>query len=156
MIALREASVGDLDVLLALDRACFARPWTASQWRDELEGTAALRPLVLLAFAGDEPLGHASAPLFALDRACELRRIGVVPHARGQGLGGDLIACVIDHARSADCARVQLEVASDNHPAIALYQRMGFRRVGLRPRYYRDPVADAVLMDLEIAAKSPF
>jgi ribosomal-protein-alanine N-acetyltransferase len=144
--AIRLATLEDLDDLLALDRACFARPWTRAQWQAEFEPTPPLRALILIAHAGPRPLAHACAPI--LDERCELRRIGVVAQARGRGLGRDLIGRVIDHAKQADCTRIELEVAADNLAAIALYQRVGFRRVGVRPRYYRDPPADAVMMDL--------
>lgn len=156
MPVIRTASQADLDALVELDRACFARAWTREQWQQELEGGERVRALVLLALDDDEPIAHASAPLLAGEGICELRRIGVLARMRRHHVGGDLIARVIDHARKSSCARIQLEVASTNHPAIALYRRMGFHTVGLRPRYYRDPPADAVLMDLEITAESPF
>jgi ribosomal-protein-alanine N-acetyltransferase len=143
---IRAATLDDLDVLVELDRACFGRAWTRAQWQAELEPRGAARSLVLLASAGARPIAHACAPMLA-DR-CELRRIGVVSESRGRGVGRDLIGRVIDHAQQAGCTRIELEVAADNSAAIALYRRMGFRTVGVRPRYYRDPPADAVLMDL--------
>jgi ribosomal-protein-alanine N-acetyltransferase len=145
-LVVHAATLDDLDDLLMLDRACFARAWTREQWRAELEPEGAVRALVLIAHADARPIAHACAPM--LDDRCELRRIGVVAQARGRGVGRDLIARVIDHAKQADCTRIELEVAADNVAAIALYRRAGFRTVGVRPRYYRDPPADAVLMDL--------
>lgn len=155
-MVIRAASPADLDVLVELDRVCFARPWTRLQWQQELEGSESLRPLVLLALDDDDAIAYASAPVLACEGTCELRRIAVLARMRRHHVGGDLIARVIDHVRKMGCLRVQLEVASTNHPAIALYRRMGFHTVGLRPRYYRDPPADALLMDLEITAESPF
>ena len=39
-----------------------------------------------------------------------------------------------------------LEVRTSNAPAIALYERFGFRSAGTRPRYYHDTGEDAVIM----------
>ena len=41
---------------------------------------------------------------------------------------------------------VYLEVRTDNAPAIALYESLGFSTVGLRKRYYRASGADAFTM----------
>lgn len=53
--------------------------------------------------------------------------------ARGLGLGGRLLQTVIDHARG-EVELLQLVVVSTNAPAVALYERHGFRRWGLEPR----------------------
>ena len=39
-----------------------------------------------------------------------------------------------------------LEVRLSNAPAIALYERFGFRSAGTRPRYYHDTGEDAMIM----------
>jgi ribosomal protein S18 acetylase RimI-like enzyme len=142
---LKDATLEDLSALLELDEACFARPWGELAWRAELEGGA----IVLL--AATPPLGFACAVVVA--EICELRRIGVAASARGMGLGRSLLIEVIDRARRADCEHVQLEVAEGNAIARSLYRAHGFRVVGRRPKYYREPPDDALSMDLEIAPK---
>ncbi|HVI02515.1 MAG TPA: ribosomal protein S18-alanine N-acetyltransferase [Enhygromyxa sp.] len=146
---LREASERDLDELLRLDAACFAVPWTSASWQAELAGPSGDpqgRRLVLL--AGQPAIGFACATI-VID-VCELRRIGVSPSARGRGLGRDLLLGVIAHARARACERVELEVASRNVAALGLYRAAGFAELGRRPRYYRDPPDDAVLMTLAL------
>lgn len=144
-LPLRRATLADLPALRAIDQASFARPWTEAGWRAELGATG----LVLI--AGE--VGFACAPTL-LD-ACELRRIAVIPSARQAGLGRDLLAAVIAHARTVSCARVELEVAARNVAAIGLYRAEGFSEVGRRPRYYVEPVDDAVLMTLELRHEIP-
>jgi ribosomal-protein-alanine N-acetyltransferase len=39
-----------------------------------------------------------------------------------------------------------LEVRTSNGPAIALYERFGFRAAGVRKRYYQDTGEDALIM----------
>ncbi len=42
-----------------------------------------------------------------------------------------------------------LEVRRSNAPAIALYGALGYRQVGMRPRYYAEENEDAIVMTLE-------
>jgi ribosomal protein S18 acetylase RimI-like enzyme len=53
--------------------------------------------------------------------------LGVVASARRQGLGRLLMDAVLREARTAGLAAVGLEVLEQNAPAIALYDRLGFR-----------------------------
>lgn len=58
------------------------------------------------------------------------------PELRGRGVGEALVRRVIDHARQHVCVLL-CSVTSDNHPARALYARMGFVRYGVEPRALR-------------------
>jgi ribosomal-protein-alanine N-acetyltransferase len=44
-----------------------------------------------------------------------------------------------------------LEVRASNRAALALYLSLGFSQTGRRPRYYIDPVEDALLLTLRLA-----
>jgi len=143
-VILRRASSQDLPELLAIDSACFDRPWTEAGWRAELESSSSL-----VLRAGQPAVGLACATVIV--DACELRRIAVLPSARGRGVGRDLLVAVIAHARAIGCDRVELEVADDNLAALHLYRAAGFAEVGRRARYYRD--ADALSMTLPLLSK---
>jgi len=58
--------------------------------------------------------------------------LGVLREFRGQGIGPALLEAAIDRARLSGMTRIQLDVREDNLPAIALYERFGFRREGLK------------------------
>ena len=51
---------------------------------------------------------------------------------------------------AADSDRVTLQVASTNHRAIRLYEKLGFVQVGLRKNYYRNPKEDALILRKEL------
>jgi ribosomal protein S18 acetylase RimI-like enzyme len=55
--------------------------------------------------------------------------IGVRSEARGRGVGGRLLRALLAEARAQGVDQVSLSVELDN-PAIRLYERLGFRRVG--------------------------
>ncbi len=69
---------------------------------------------------------------------------------RQKGLAKKLFGEVIRLAKEEGVKFFTLEVRSDNHPAIKLYEALGFERVGLRKNYYQNPQSDAILMDLHI------
>ncbi len=52
--------------------------------------------------------------------------IAVAPAARGQGIGGRLIAALTDFARKEGYERIRLDVIDTNPRARALYERCGF------------------------------
>lgn len=61
----------------------------------------------------------------------------VAPACRGQGLGRRLLAHLLTVAAAEGAGRAWLEVRPDNHPAVRLYQSMGFRFKHRHPDYYR-------------------
>ena len=62
--------------------------------------------------------------------------ISVVPEAQRQGVGSALMQAVCDFADQwGQLLRIELSVFTDNAPAIALYQRFGFRHEGTHRGY---------------------
>ena len=92
---------------------------------------------LLVGYAGIARLGR--TPPFEY----EIHTIGVDPDYQGQGIGRRMMTDLLDFAGGDGV--VYLEVRTDNTGAIALYESLGFVRVGLRKRYYRTG-ADAYTM----------
>ena len=76
----------------------------------------------------------------------ELETIAVAAEGQCRGVARRLFAAIAGELRLAGIREVALEVRASNHPALALYRSLGFRVTGRRPRYYIDPVEDAVLL----------
>jgi ribosomal-protein-alanine N-acetyltransferase len=91
--------------------------------------------------------GYAGLWLLAPD--ADVQTIAVAAAAQGRGLGGQLLAHLVDHARERRCRQVHLEVKAGNRSAIGLYERFGFSVVRVRERYYPD-FTDAVVMGLAL------
>jgi ribosomal protein S18 acetylase RimI-like enzyme len=64
-----------------------------------------------------------------------ITQMGVVPSARGRGIGAALIGEAVRRMRSAGEETITLNVNINNQPAAALYRRLGFTRIGRRARY---------------------
>jgi len=77
----------------------------------------------------------------------DLHRLVVAPKQRRQGIGAALVVAGLEAVRYAGARSVLLEVAFDNDPAIALYQRLGFEQLAARDDYY-GPGRHALILKL--------
>ena len=86
--------------------------------------------VILLAYAGDEPIGIAVCfrgfSTFAARPLLNVHDLAVLPPYRGQGVGRQLLDAVERKARDMGCCKVTLEVLENNHPARQLYESAGF------------------------------
>ena len=60
--------------------------------------------------------------------------MGLLPAVRGQGVGRRLAEAAIAAAKERGAERIELEVFASNKAAIALYERLGFVREGVKRR----------------------
>jgi ribosomal protein S18 acetylase RimI-like enzyme len=84
------------------------------------------------------------------DGSSEMKRMFVYPEFRGRGVGKALAARLVDEARSAGYRTMRLDTSVRQLEAIALYERLGFTRIG---PYYELPdelVEWLVFMELSI------
>ena len=82
-----------------------------------------------------------------------INNVAVDPALRRRGTADALLDELERRCRALCLSFATLEVRAGNAPAIALYEKHGYRSVGLRRRYYEKPVEDAVIMTLELQAK---
>lgn len=85
--------------------------------------------LLALGTAG-EVLGYLVIEAKPLEREAYIDFLGVAPHARGRGLGRDLLdAAVVWGLRERGLPQVGLTVRQDRRPALGLYESAGFTEV---------------------------
>ena len=76
----------------------------------------------------------------------EIYRVAVAPHKRQRGIGYRLLDYAVKTSKGQGLERLFLEVRSKNIPAIRLYTAYGFKEIGTRKNYYKDPQDDAIVM----------
>jgi [ribosomal protein S18]-alanine N-acetyltransferase len=155
-IRIRPAGIGDVAGVARLERQAFAVPWTAPSFESLI---GARRVLFLVAVAEESASGAdpgAPPPLrgygvlwWASDQG-ELANLAVAPDARGRGVASLLLDRLLDGARAAGLTSVFLEVRVSNGAAASLYEKRGFREVGVRRDYYTRPREDARILRLEL------
>ena len=131
----------DLPAVMEIDALSLPRPWSAAIWRGELESPHAL---YLVVEEGGGISGHIGVRHVLGE--LHVTTIAVRPERRRRGHARALIGAALAAYPRARC--VHLEVRPTNTAAVALYESLGFRVTGRRPRYYGDE--DALLMTLDL------
>ncbi len=137
---IREAGKDDFDLLASIHAQCFADAWSRDAIAALLDapGTFTLLAdgtgMIMLRIAADE---------------AEILTIGITPGARQSGLGTALVSAGAERAAESGAKTIFLEVDARNMAAKALYEKLGFRRVGERKAYYR-PEGDALVLNASL------
>lgn len=76
----------------------------------------------------------------------EIYRVAVMPSHRKHGIGYRLLDYAVKTSKGQGLERLFLEVRSQNIPAIKLYTAYGFKKIGVRKNYYKNPQDDAIIM----------
>lgn len=135
-IRIRRARRADLAALVALENNVFSSDRiSARQLRHHL---ASPRAAILVGARGADIVAAAVLFFHGARRYARLYSIAVAPHARGAGLGEALVAAAERIARAHGSDGIRLEVRTDNASARRLYERLGYRRIGTKPRFYED------------------
>ncbi len=126
----------------ALERQCFSMPWTAELLQSQMKGSQ--HEFIAAVSPEGNVLGYVGM-MYVLDEGY-ISNVAVSPEHRRQGIADALIDRLCKICEGLSLSFVTLEVRAGNAPAIALYEKHGFRRVGLRKNYYERPKEDALLM----------
>lgn len=96
-----------------------------------------LPDLRLVAVDGETVLGWAAASLVStreVYRGVVEHSVYVAPAASGRGIGGLLVAALLDAADAGGYWTVQSSIFPENEASLRLHRRAGFREVGRRER----------------------
>ena len=133
-----------LDQIAALEKECFSLPWSKEMLEEELYNPQA--SFIVAEDGEGGVLGYAG--LHAVLDEGYIDNVAGEPAARRHGVAGALLDGFCRFAQE-HLAFLTLEVRTSNLPAIKLYEKYGFRKVGVRPNYYRVPKEDAIIMTRE-------
>ncbi|MEQ1610443.1 MAG: GNAT family N-acetyltransferase [Hyphomonadaceae bacterium] len=135
-VTVRGAAPADAPTLEAIEAASFIY--------DRLSSRALARNLrsptanIFVAAIGGVLAGYAMVFFRRGSTLARLYSIASVPNARGRGIGSRLMEACEHAAIKRGCDRLRLEVREKNRPAIAMYERLGYRRIGRYENYYQD------------------
>lgn len=140
-IGIRAMTIGDLDAIVALEKAVFSDPWPRDAFSDILSGEGWS---ALVAECDTGIIAYACC--MTLDEGARLANIAVAESYRRKSVAKRLLARILDDAKKAECEYILLEVRPGNAEAITFYERHGFRHMYRRPHYYHSPTEDALVM----------
>jgi [ribosomal protein S18]-alanine N-acetyltransferase len=122
------------DACARLHAEGFAHPWSAGEIAELIASSSTVGAAALDSVNG-RLRGFVLSRL-AADEA-EILTIAVDGAYQGRGIGRALLSENLRQAANAGAKAMFLEVAKDNAPALGLYERFGFVKVGERAGYYR-------------------
>jgi ribosomal-protein-alanine N-acetyltransferase len=143
-VTIRQLVYADLPAVLSIERRSFQTPWSLAMFVLELSKPSGI---CLAATSETGLVGYLICSRYA--DVWHLMNVAISPDRRREGIATNLIESLFEQAGRE--ARYTLEVRRSNGPAIAMYERFGFRPAGHRRRYYHDNGEDALIMWLERA-----
>ena len=129
----------------AIEKACFGREgWSERSVSGELTNDLALW---LVAVEGDTVAGYVGSQTVCGET--DMMNVAVTADYRRRGIAEKLVLALVEELKKIESHCLTLEVRASNAPAQALYEKLGFKQVGLRPRYYQNPREDALILRKE-------
>ena len=137
-------NVGHAEAVAELEKLCFSDPWSMNSILSEVDN-----PLSAWFVACDQGkvVGYVGSQ--SVLGWADMMNLAVSPDHRRMGVAEQLIQRLIVHLKENDVSCLTLEVRESNHPAITLYEKLGFTEVGRRPGYYHNPKEDALILRKE-------
>jgi [ribosomal protein S18]-alanine N-acetyltransferase len=130
-IAFRAMRSDDVPEVLAIERATYAFPWSEGIFRDCIR----VGYLCRIAELDGDTVGYGILSCGAGE--AHVLNVCVRGDLRSGGIGRRMMELLLERARGAGMVHAFLEVRPSNPVAIALYESMGFTRIGLRRAYYQ-------------------
>ena len=148
-LEIRHLTYADLPQVIAIERRAFPTPWSLAMFVLEFS-----KPSGICLVAEDEGRVVGYVICSRYDTVWHVMNIAVDDRRRRAGIATALLERLFEQADKPG-EQYTLEVRESNGPAIALYERFGFRSAGLRPGYYHDNKEDAVIMWRTVAEAQP-
>lgn len=131
----------DVREVAALEAKIFSVPWSEAGFLSSLQSEDTLYLAVrksgkLIAYCG---------LLQSLDEA-DITNVAVEESCRGCGIASRMLGRLMELGKARGIVRYTLEVRVSNASAIHVYEKLGFRSVGIRKNFYDRPKEDAMIM----------
>ncbi|MBM4421733.1 MAG: ribosomal-protein-alanine N-acetyltransferase [Chloroflexi bacterium] len=142
-----DMTLDDIAEVQEVEQASFTAPWPANAFRHELLQNKNARYIV----ARDRGRIVGYAGLWNAVGEAHITTFAVHPDARRRGVGRRLLLRIFELTEAiakeiGTSVALTLEVRISNLAAQRLYEHFGFRRAGIRRRYYSDNEEDALIM----------
>lgn len=149
----------DLDAVLEIERRSFEDPWPAEVFRAELRHCWSHCRVLRRPDVDPHADRKAEAVIgylifWSVADEVHLLNVAVLPEERHHHYGRQLMDHLRAFAETNEARFITLEVRSSNTPAITLYESIGFKVVGVRPKYYANNAEDAIVMLCDVGSSS--
>ncbi|MCH5321400.1 MAG: ribosomal protein S18-alanine N-acetyltransferase [Eubacterium sp.] len=126
-----------LDDVCEIEKICFSNPWSKEDLEKQIDSVTSH---FLVADVDGRAVGYMGLQIFSGEGY--VTNVAVLPEFRGQGIAQALI----NEQMKNKMDFITLEVRESNIPAIRLYEKTGYKNVGIRPNFYSNPTENAIIM----------
>jgi len=140
-VIIRPMARSDISTIVLIENRIFPDPWPTVAFEEELDNDSRG---IIVSEVGGVIAGYAGYIIGPGE--AHLTNIGVVPEFRGKAIAKILLNSILEISRKGECDYIFLDVRPSNTAAINLYNQFGFFELYRRPKYYRMPPEDAVVM----------
>ncbi len=138
-VKINQATNNDILNIADIEKLCFSTPWSENAIKESMvAGT-----VFYVAYVNDIAVGYMGLSKIAGEGY--VTNIAVLPNYRRLGIGKKILEYAINTSKD-ELEFISLEVRTSNTAAISLYEKLGFKQVGIRKRFYTKPVEDAIIM----------
>lgn len=128
-----------------LEKSNFSNPWSVEALSAEINNPDALYLVVKdVSETGEESVIAMAGLIISYDTA-DVANVSVSEKYRRQNIAYDLLTKLMDEGRQIGVKDFTLEVRENNAPARNLYEKLGFKYEGTRPKFYTNPVEGAAI-----------
>jgi ribosomal-protein-alanine N-acetyltransferase len=142
----RSMRFDDIPLVCEIEQEAFATPWTEGAFHNELTNNQYAHYMIM---DMDGVVAGYGGLWLIIDEA-HITNVAVRDIFRGRKLGERLLIELMRTASFLGAERMTLEVRPSNTIAQRLYEKLGFRAVGVRKGYYTDNQEDAIIMWAEL------
>lgn len=130
-IIIREMTIQDLELISPTLQVEYDDFWNISTFKGELNNE---NSYYIVALSDDEIVGFGG--FMQLYDEIHISNIVTKKNKRNFGIGTKILDKLLEIAETKNCITITLEVNEQNLPAISLYEKFGFKKVGFRKNYY--------------------
>lgn len=138
----RSMTVQDIPHVVEIEQESFTTPWSSQAFMNELTNNHFAQYIIL---EHDGEVAGYGGMWIIMDEA-HVTNIAIKSKYRGRKWGERLLIELQNSAAFLGAVKMTLEVRKSNQIAQRLYEKHGFRSVGIRPKYYTDNNEDALIM----------
>ncbi len=146
-IEIEEMQETDIDQIVAIEKRSFVAPWSKRLFQETISFPLSFN-IVIRKKVDNKVVGYAN--FYVIGNEVQVLNIAVNPESRKKGYAAKLLGCAIETLASGKAEDFFLEVRVSNADAIRLYEGFGFKKVGVRKKYYTETNEDAIVMHLKV------
>ena len=156
---IRQMIPEDISQVAAIEKECFSVPWSEKVYAETLANENAF--YVVAELTGEESSsdlhGVSAGKIVGMCGMMnilgegDVSNVAVTASFRGRKIAERMLEELIHKGREWGMQTLILEVRSSNAPAIHIYEKYGFRQIGLRKAFYEHPQEDACIMSCQLS-----